>query len=327
MHAFVTGSTGLLGNHLVPQLLHRGHSVTALVRSGKKADALFGDAPVERVDGDLRNVASFEESLNGCDSVFHLAAYFRVYRGSEEERALLHAVNVEATAQLVEAARQHGVSTFVFVSSAAVLRPDAKATSDGVPAYDEETKNLYVQSKIEAEKAVLRLARRDDDMRIVVVRPSMMLGPKDLGPTPAGRFVTNFLNEDLPVVPPGRVLVSDARDVAGALVEAAARGQHGRAYTLGGHLVPFDELMKVLEATSGVPAPTRRPPYVVASLMLGLLERLGKEVPMRREDLRRLRRLVAPDDERARQDLRYRSRPLKDTVADTVQWFLPSNRR
>ena len=325
MQAFVTGSTGLLGSHLVPELLRRGHAVTGLARSRHKAEALFGDRAVEVVEGDVRTPEAFEAYLKGCDVVFHLAAYFREYKATSAERDLLHEVNVQASIRLAEAARRQGVSTFVFVSSAGVLRPEATGDTDEPPAYDVATPNLYFRSKIAAEKALLRRAGQHDDLRITVVRPTMMLGPRDLGPTPAGRFVVNYLEGNIPVVLPAKVLVSDARDVAHALVEAAVRGRDSVGYTLGGHLLSFGEMMTALEAASGVPAPTRRPPYVVASIMLGIrgvLARLtGQQMPLRRQDLKRMRRLTAPDMWRAQQELDYRCRPLQETINDTVRWL------
>ena len=77
MHAFVTGSTGLLGNNLVRQLVAQGHRVTGLIRSEAKARDLLGDLDVAFVRGDMRDVAGFADALRGCDALFHTAAYFR----------------------------------------------------------------------------------------------------------------------------------------------------------------------------------------------------------------------------------------------------------
>ena len=79
MKAFVTGSTGLLGNNLVRQLVDQGHQVKGLIRSPEKAERLLGDLDVERVQGDMREVSGFAPELAGCDAVFHTAAYFREY--------------------------------------------------------------------------------------------------------------------------------------------------------------------------------------------------------------------------------------------------------
>ena len=83
MHAFITGSTGLLGSNLARLLVSDGHEVRALVRSMDKARGQFADldepsrARLAFIEGDLENVAGFASALAGCDVLFHTAAYFR----------------------------------------------------------------------------------------------------------------------------------------------------------------------------------------------------------------------------------------------------------
>jgi hypothetical protein len=74
---FVTGSTGLLGNNLVRQLLERGFDVVGLVRSEEKARRMFGETKAVFVKGDMLDVARFAPAIDGCVAVFHTAAYFR----------------------------------------------------------------------------------------------------------------------------------------------------------------------------------------------------------------------------------------------------------
>ena len=85
MRAFVTGSTGLLGNNLVRNLHQAGHEVWALARSKEKAQQTLGDVAARIVVGDIRKVAEFAPCLKGADVVFHTAAYFREYYGQGGE--------------------------------------------------------------------------------------------------------------------------------------------------------------------------------------------------------------------------------------------------
>jgi dihydroflavonol-4-reductase len=80
MKAFVTGSTGLLGNNLVRLLVEQGHQVKALARSREKADHLFADLNVTVVRGDMQDVSSFAPELEGCDVLFHLFRQLRNLR-------------------------------------------------------------------------------------------------------------------------------------------------------------------------------------------------------------------------------------------------------
>src|SRR5262245_22362257 len=101
--AFVTGATGLLGNNLVRALLARGFEVRGLVRSLEKGRALLGDTSVRLVQGDMLDVAGFASAIDGCDYVFHTAAYFRETFGPGRHDAMLRAVNVDGTMALLGA--------------------------------------------------------------------------------------------------------------------------------------------------------------------------------------------------------------------------------
>lgn len=101
-NAFVTGATGLLGNNLVRELVARGYAVKALVRSRDKGEQQFNDLPsVELVVGDLADIDAFATSLQGSDTVFHTAAFFRDnYKGGSHWEEL-EKINVAGTRDLL----------------------------------------------------------------------------------------------------------------------------------------------------------------------------------------------------------------------------------
>ena len=120
--AFVTGSTGLLGNNLVRQLVIGGYRVKALARSKAKGEQQFGGmAEVEIVEGDLERMDALRPHLEGVDHLFHTAAFFRDgYKGGSHW-AELKRVNVDGTQALLNAAYEAGVRRMVHTSSVAVL--------------------------------------------------------------------------------------------------------------------------------------------------------------------------------------------------------------
>lgn len=121
MKAFVTGSTRLLGNNLVRQLLAEGHEVIGLTRSAEKSERMLGDTAATPVVGDIQDIEGFADHLNGCDVVFHTAAYFREYYSKGDHLAKLEAINVTATLDLMAASDARGVKTFVHTSSAGTI--------------------------------------------------------------------------------------------------------------------------------------------------------------------------------------------------------------
>lgn len=108
-NAFVTGATGLLGNNLVRELVARGYAVKALVRSRDKGEQQFNDLPsVELVVGDLADIDAFATSLQGSDTVFHTAAFFRDnYKGGSHWEEL-EKINVAGTRDLLHQALPRG---------------------------------------------------------------------------------------------------------------------------------------------------------------------------------------------------------------------------
>ena len=104
MHALVTGSNGLLGNHIVRALLKEGHRVRAMVRPTSNKKALDG-LDVELVYGDVRNAEDLRAAADGCDTIFHTAAVFAYWNFSEEE---MNQTAREGARNVVDAAKDAG---------------------------------------------------------------------------------------------------------------------------------------------------------------------------------------------------------------------------
>ena len=111
----VTGASGLLGSSLVQTLLKDGKTVRALVHT----TPLEIEHPLlECVKGNLLDIASLEDSLQGIDDVYHCAAFVSYAPGM---RRKLFKINVEGTANLVNASIDAGIRRFVHVSSVSAL--------------------------------------------------------------------------------------------------------------------------------------------------------------------------------------------------------------
>src|SRR2546428_13344766 len=113
MNCFVTGASGFIGANLVHELLARGHHVKALLRPESDRRGLAG-AEVERVTGDVSDQAKLSSAMRGCDWCFHLAASYHLWL---RDYALMYAVNVGGTRNVVEAAVEAGCSRIVYTST------------------------------------------------------------------------------------------------------------------------------------------------------------------------------------------------------------------
>lgn len=328
--AFVTGSTGLLGSNLVRLLLAQGWHVKALARQVSKVRSQFADLHtphLEPIVGDLLHPASFAAHMMGVDVVFHTAAYFREsYQGGTHGEALQQ-VNVDGTAQLLQAAVMAGVPRFVHTSSIATLRnaPGITLQEDDL-ATPEDAVDAYYRSKILCDRVVTEFAAEHPSMRIFTVLPGWMHGPGDEGPTSAGQFIRDFLQRKLPGVIDASFSVVDVRDVALVMLTASMHGIASRRYLAAGRAMHMRELMIATAQVSGVPAPTRRLPralLIALALVQEAYARLsGRPVLVSLATVQNIRRDRARrfSDQRIREELGIQFRPLEDTLRDAVNW-------
>lgn len=151
MRVLVTGGTGFVGSHIVPQLLHLGHQVRALSR-GQAATPQ--SAALENVYGDVVSGDGLDEAARGCDAVIHLVGII-----IETKHAKFDDVHTRGTRNVVTAAQRAGVRRFVQMSALG-------ARQDGV--------SRYQTSKFAGEEAV-----RHSGIPFTILRPSIIFGPRD----------------------------------------------------------------------------------------------------------------------------------------------------
>ncbi|TWC22605.1 nucleoside-diphosphate-sugar epimerase [Pseudomonas sp. SJZ085] len=326
---FVTGATGLLGNNLVRELVACGYAVKALVRSRSKGEQQFSDLPdVELIVGDMADVNAFAASLQGCDTVFHTAAFFRDNYKGGSHWAALEAINVTGTRDLLHQAYRAGIRRFIHTSSIAVLDGEPGASIDETCLRAEVDADDYYRSKILADSVVLSFLDAYPDMHACMVLPGWMWGPGDMGPTSSGQLVDDVVNGKLPGLIPGSFAVVDARDVAWALIAAARLGQRGERYLAAGRHMTMGQLVPVLGRIAGVKTPSRQLPlpllYAFATVQEIYARLTGKPILLSLATLR----LVIREEHRtcfnprkSEQALGLRFRDLEVTIADTVAWY------
>lgn len=328
---FVTGATGLLGNNLVRALLDSGAHVRALARSEAKAAAQFSDVAggrLEIVIGDMEDVAAFQHHLHGADILFHTAAYFRdSYKGGSHWDQL-ERINVGGTRELIAAAYAAGIRRMVHTSSIALLDGPPGALIDETMLRDAANADDYYRSKILTDAEVLKALEQRPDFHAVMVMPGWMWGPGDAGPTSAGQTAIDFLHRRLPGVPPATMSFVDARDVAQAQIAAATAGRRGERYLAAGRCMTLAELFPIIEAESGVKAPTRPLPlplmYAVAGVQELLARTTGKPALLSWAAVKSLQREAGRtrfDHSKSERELGLVFRPVAETVRDTIAWI------
>lgn len=325
MKVFVTGSTGLLGNNLVRELVAAGHEVIGLTRSHEKAQWLLGDSGARFVVGDMRDIAGFADALDDCDAVIHTAAYFREYYAPGDHSASLEEINIQGTLALMREADRRGITRFVHTSSSGTIghKPDGSPGDEDTPPGAEQMRNLYFKSKFDGD-AKIRAFESQNGMRIVEILPGWMWGPGDAGPTGAGQLALNFVSGKLPAVPGGGNNTIDARDVAAATVAALEHPDPADRYIVAGEHRYLHDLMKVLAEQTGQRAPMKIPNWM--ALVYGYASetwaRLTGGVPTAPlSGVRTMSEVHRVSSARAVEELGATFRPFEETARDVLAWY------
>lgn len=328
----VTGATGHLGNNLVRALAGRGETIRCLVLPSEGLRPLAG-LEVDVVHGDVRRLGDLLGAFEGARVVYHLASVIAITPGLTD---LLYEVNVGGTLNVIEACRRCGVRRLVYTSSihALVEPPHGSVIDEATPVDAGRIPFTYGKTKAMATQAVRQAAGGGLDT--VVVNPTGIIGPYDFGPSEMGRLIISFARGGMRAYLDGGYDFVDVRDVAAGLVVAAERGVPGESYLLSGEQITVREMLSLLAEFTGLRPPRLRVPAWAADVGAPLATLFGRVFRTRplftTDSLFYLRSNSTTDSSKARLELGFRPRPVRESLADTVEWFrrsgeLRANRR
>lgn len=271
----VTGASGLLGSHIVEQLVSAGEPVRALVRETSDRRQL-DEWQVEQAVGDLGDVESLRRAMAGVRTVYHAAAQV----GDWGPWSRFVAVTIDGTRNMLAAARDAGVGRFLQISSiSAYGHPDGEGLvlDESAPlGVNLHRWSYYSRAKAEAERLAWA-AHEAGDVPVTVVKPSWLYGPRDRASMPrlvrairAGKARllgdgTNRLN-----------LVYAGNEAEGCILAATSDQAVGQSYNLASDgVITQGEYINKIAACLGAEAVTRTVPYGVARSAAFLMELFG----------------------------------------------------
>jgi dihydroflavonol-4-reductase len=324
MLALVTGATGFLGSHVARVLAAQGAELRLLVRPTSDPRNLE-DLNAERVQGDLRDPASIEKAVSGCEVVFHVAADYRLWVRDPEQ---MYRSNVEGTRTLLESARNQGVRRVVYTSSVATMglpsNGHGHVTDEESPVSLVDMIGHYKRSKFMAEQVALEAARAGVD--VVVVNPTTPMGERDVKPTPTGCIVLDFLKRKFPAYVDTGLNLVDATECARGHILALEKGKTGERYILGGENLTLKQILDRLAAITGLKSPTVKLPYVFA-FATGVVDEMVTGRLLRREPratidaVRMGRKMMFVSSAKAERELGWRTVPVDGALRRSVEWF------
>jgi dihydroflavonol-4-reductase len=318
--ALVTGATGFIGSSIARQLVEAGAEVRVLVRATSDTRNLDG-VDVEHVQGDICDYDSVRSALAGCDTLFHAAAYFTHWN---TDRQRFYDVNVGGTRNSMQAALDAGVEKVVYTSTNnAIGAYGATPVTEDADFNYWDTGDHYSISKYFAEVEVFKFGARG--LPVVVVNPTLVVGPNDRRPTSSGQLIVELASAHLPAYVDGFVNVVDVDDVARGHLLAAQKGRVGERYLLSNENLTIGEYFRMVASAAGVRPPRVKAPYAVALAMAHgyeLVSRITKRHPAASVSEVRIGRLGETyDNHKAVTELGFTTRPAAESVQRAVDWF------
>ena len=319
----VTGATSFLGYHVTRRLNQLGIRPRVLELPGSNAGPL-ATVDVERCAGDLSDAGAIGAACDGIDTLLHTAFKVSVGGGPEllEE---MRRINIAGTERLLETAAAKGLSRAVVTGSALAIGVNRRAQPlDETADWSEHAFDVpYAVIRREAEQAALSRSR--PGFVVSSVAPAFTLGPEDPVGAPANKLLRALISGKLPFTLPVGFGCLDVRDFASGMVLAAERGASGQRYLLSGDNVMTKDFLEQAAAVAGVKPPRfPLPPlllHVVVAAVEGVSTLRRKPAPVTRGVLQIIGRYAWYDTTRARTELGWSARPLRQTLEDTIGWL------
>ncbi|NES70103.1 MAG: NAD-dependent epimerase/dehydratase family protein [Okeania sp. SIO2D1] len=318
----VTGGLGFIGHHVVNLLRGRGDEVRIL-------DLATPEKPVEGIEyitGSILDQTLVKRSMCGVDIVFHLAAKAGLWSANKKD---FITVNQLGTREVMKAALEGGVSRVVHTSTESILksyrrRSEANLVNESVKLTLEDMPGPYCQSKFLAEQEAFAAAAQG--LPVVIVNPTVPIGPGDINLTPPSRMILGFLNGKYPAFLESTLNLVDARDVAMGHLLAGQKGKVGERYILGNTNLPLGELLAILEELTNLPMPRRTIPYWLALAVSIVQEAIADNFTHKRPSapltgVRLARSPMLFDNTKAQQELGLNFRPIRESLRDAIAWY------
>ena len=323
MPTLLTGATGFVGSAVLRQLHFAGYDVRVLARPKSDRRNLEG-LECEVVEGDLNEPVSLRTAVRGCENLFHVAADYRLWTPDPTE---LYQTNGAATVDLFRAAADAGVTRMLYTSSVATLgiNPDGRPSNETTPVSVDDMVGHYKRSKFLGEEAVSALVR-DDGLPIVIVNPSMPIGPRDVKPTPTGRMIVEAAAGRMPAYVDTGLNVVHVEDVAVGHLLAFEKGQIGARYILGGEDLSLRDILIKIAVIVGRKPPRislpRGPLFPLAYVTEWLAKLRNSGEPMLTVDsLRMSQKRMFFSSAKAEKQLGYTTRPALEALQNAIRWF------
>ena len=256
----ITGASGLVGSHLIQSLIEKDIIVRALYR--QSIPSFKGAEKVNWVKGDILDVSTLHEAMQGVNQVYHCAA---IVSFSPKQADVMLQANVEGTANIVNVCIQHQIQKLVYVSSVAALgriRQDApiNETMNWTP---ETSNSIYGKSKYLAEMEVWR--GMGEGLNVAIVNPVIILGAGDWNKGSSEIFKSAY--DEFPWYTNGVSGFVDVMDVVDAMQLLMKSEVNGQRFIISADNVSYQEIFNLIAKAFNKRPPSKKVTPLLAAIV------------------------------------------------------------
>ena len=327
----VTGANGFLGNNIVRKLVQDKESeIRALVLPNDKVNSLEG-LECKIYYGDVTKPETLEEIFKiESDAelyVIHCAAIVYI---KSKYNPKVYEVNVNGTKNVIEKVLEKNAK-LVYVSSVHAIteKPNNEIMTEINYFEPDKVKGQYAKTKAEIANYVLEMVKARN-LNACIVHPSEIIGPNDFGNSHLTQLIIDFATGRLKACVKGGYDFADVRDVADGIISACNKGGRGECYILSNKYIEIKELLDNISEVMNIKKIKTILPMWIAKLTAPLSEKyyaILKEAPLYTSySLYTLQSNSNFSNQKAKKELGYKNREIKETIKDTIIWLKENGR-
>ena len=329
----ITGSTGLVGTHLLLELAKKHDKIRATHRASSDLQsvyetfALYVDDPgiyydkIEWIEADVTDFDALTQALDGVDYVYHTAAFVSF---DPRDRHTMNQINVEGTANLVNACLEKKVKKLCYVSSTAALgnAPSGELIREDMIWTHSNILSSYSVSKYQSEMEVWR--GMAEGLQAVIVNPSIIIGPGDWNRS--SPYLFSAVWKGLKFYTEGVTGYVDIRDVVHAMINLMMGDFSSERYTISAENLSYRQVLEMIASALDKPPPRIHATPLLISIawrMNWLVSKLnGEKRRITRDTVNSSRRKALFSNEKIREAISIDFIPVKQSIHDTAIHFL-----
>lgn len=322
----ITGANGFLGNNIIRKLQqNKDNEIRALVLKNSSIESLenlnckiyYGDVTKKDSLSDVfENINDKQVFVIHCAAVVYIKSKFN---------PTIYNINVNGTKNIIDKVLEKNAKLIYISSVHAIPEKENNDLIEEITDFNpDEVHGLYAKTKAEAAKYVMN-AVKNKNLNACIIHPSGIIGPYDYGNSHLTELVREVSNGKLFATVKGGYDFVDVRDVAAAIITASKKDNKGECYILSNRYITIKELSDLICDVQGIKKIKIVLPICLAKIIAPFFEayyNLKKQTPLfTKYSLYTLSSNSNFSNKKAKEELGYKNRDMKDTIKDTISWL------